>query len=184
MRLLSTSLIVFAFGCSAATTSAPSTDAATTDATGCGATPQVQCYAGSAGLCGDYFVAQVCARGAWACPSGTVPATECRCYGSRPGCACGASGWSCPDAGSDAGDDASTDGGRSFACGGVLRCDLATQYCEAFSGGIMSGIRYVCATLPEACGSAPTCDCMGSMSGPASCRQEADGSIFVTINAP
>jgi hypothetical protein len=180
-RLISTSLIAFALGCSAATTSAPPTDAgladaAGADAAGCGAASSVQCYAGSAGVCGDTFVAQVCTRGAWACPPGTLPAAECRCYGSRPGCTCGASGWTCPNLGSDA--------GRSFACGPVLRCDLDAQYCEAFSGGIRAGVRYRCATLPTECGSAPSCACMGPQPEPASCRQEADGSIFITINAP
>lgn len=184
IRPLSIVFIVCALGCSAATTSAPPTDAATTDAPGCGATPAGQCYSGSGGSCGDYFVSQVCSGDAWACPPGTMPAAQCRCFGSRPGCSCGPSGWACPDAGTDAGADASADGGRTFACGGVLRCDLATQYCTAFSGGVMSGIRYVCTTLPEACGSAPSCACMGSMSGPEVCRQEPDGSIFITVNAP
>ncbi|MEI8258669.1 MAG: hypothetical protein WCJ30_23595, partial [Deltaproteobacteria bacterium] len=70
----------------------------------CGAQPSAGCAFGSAGTCGDVEVPPVCDGGAWHCPSGTIPTSQCRCFGRPPGnCTCTASGWQCPtDAGVDA----------------------------------------------------------------------------------
>ncbi len=71
----------------------------------CGIQPSDRCAYGSAGgACGDVEVPQVCDGGAWHCPSGTVPMSQCRCFGRPPtNCTCSTSGWQCPvDAGVDA----------------------------------------------------------------------------------
>ena len=177
-RSLRPSLLVLwlAVGCGATTTNTVARDAATTDATAdagpCGVAPAIECYRGSAGVCGDTFTSPVCRGGAWDCPAGTVRAAMCRCFGSRPGCVCSASGWECPDA------------GRPFACGDTLRCDLNAEFCRGVSGGVMAGTRYGCEPIPAACAASPTCACVVPEPGASTCRQEADGSIHVSINAP
>lgn len=176
--LIALSIVV---GCGATTTNTVAADASVTDATAadvgaCGATPSLECYSGSAGLCGDTFTSPVCRGGVWACPAGTLRSSECRCYGSRPGCTCGASGWVCADAGADA--------GRSFACGETLRCDGNAEFCRGVSGGVMAGTRYSCEALPAECVASPTCACVVPEPGATTCRREPDGSIHVSINAP
>ncbi|MCU0696354.1 MAG: hypothetical protein MUC96_07490 [Myxococcaceae bacterium] len=54
------------------------------------------CVSGTpGGECGDGALQGVCVSGAWQCPSGTIPSTQCACVGLRPGCTCTPSGWSC-----------------------------------------------------------------------------------------
>ncbi len=59
------------------------------------------CATGTAGgACGDALVGPDCVDGAWRCPSGTIPVTQCACLGRPPGaCFCASTGWQCPDAG-------------------------------------------------------------------------------------
>ncbi|MFO0605387.1 MAG: hypothetical protein U0324_19560 [Polyangiales bacterium] len=82
------------------------------------------CVSGTAGgACGDVVTAPTCVRGAWTCPAGQVFITQCACTGRPPAssCTCTPSGWSCPDAGTDAG-TAGTLCGRDSDCASGLLC--------------------------------------------------------------
>lgn len=62
------------------------------------------CVAGSpGGVCNDVGQAPTCSNGVWVCPSGTIPTSQCACFGvPPPGCTtCTSSGWLCSDGGRD-----------------------------------------------------------------------------------
>ena len=86
---------------------------------GCNADASIWCASGqltaSGGVsCGDALTQPVCSAGAWTCPTGWMPLSECDCAGHlSTACVCTPSGPSCPDAGADA----TSDGGMcGFGC--------------------------------------------------------------------
>lgn len=103
-------------GSSGGTSSSPAADASPGEGGGSGckdgetkspAGSTDGCFGGSNHVCGDYSRPYVCEGGAFRCPKGSVPASECWCFAMNPpagACSCTPSGWSC--AGADAGADA------------------------------------------------------------------------------
>lgn len=128
------------------------------------------------GSCSDVTTSPMCVDGAWRCPEGTIPRTEC-----SPTC----TGGVCTvDTGTavDAASDAAGDAARTFACGPTLRCTGGEQYCQATLGGVSTTPRYACLALPSACLPRPTCACLPS--GGSTCTQSADGDLTRQILAP
>jgi hypothetical protein len=100
---------------------------------GCSGRP-ASCVSGTpGGQCGDAVTAPTCTGGAWTCPPGQFPVTECVCVGRPPGptCTCGAAGWVCPDAGADAAGEGG--GTLGTACAGDGDCASGLLCCTPCS---------------------------------------------------
>jgi hypothetical protein len=122
---------------------------------------QPTCVMGTpGGLCGDAAFMASCVQRSWVCPANTIPSTQCACSGNRgPMCTCTATGWSCVDAGTDAGvcplDCTEGDAGAGGTCmAGTCVCNPgftknpATGRCVASQ---TCGIRQVTASTPLTC---------------------------------
>ncbi len=114
-------------------------------------------------------------RGAGACPA--VYSPVCGCDGRVHGNECEMRA---------AGADLNTLGGctapmGTFGCGATF-CNRGTQYCQAFSGGIVAQVRYSCQQVPAGCGATPTCACLPTSGG--MCTEDADHNLTVRIFAP
>lgn len=158
-------------------TDAPTTatDAPTTspDAPiGCGDSPGGACVSGTpGGACGDAALPMVCSNGAWRCPAGTIPLSQCRCVGRPPGdCVCTDSGWQCAiDAGTTTG----------FACGDRI-CEHGAEYCAVILDDTGGPNIYRCNALPPACNGAASCACVTGTSPGNSCTESPDGDVTLT----
>jgi len=93
---------------------APSPLPGTGGSSGCDASPPFSCFGGvgEGEGCGDSGFYAVCSGGVWVCPAGSVPESECGCFGppiacyfgvSKGACAradaspiCGGGRWTCP----------------------------------------------------------------------------------------
>jgi len=113
-------------------------------------------------ICGDVAYPGSCTNGAWVCPAGTVPISQCNCYGPPPGtaCSCTPSGWSCPDGGNPGtGGEGPVNPGTGGS-GGVMSCvymPCPTGLCltiKSATDASSTTVQQVC-ILPPPTG----CDC-------------------------
>lgn len=73
---------------------------------------------------------------------------------------------------------------ETFACGD-LQCDLATEYCERFTGGpVPADPAYTCYPFSDACLDTPTCACLAEAGRFGECTASSEGGLTVEETAP
>ncbi len=141
---------------------------------GCAGAPNFNCAGGANGVCGDVVYNPVCVSEHWACGSGQIPVSECRCFGSPQTCLDGGAAGSGAGAGGrgggggrggtggvvDGGSACAADARFSCAAGSPLSCSDAFQSAACVSGqwqcpgGTIPTSQCICVGAPP-----PGCSC-------------------------
>lgn len=109
------------------------------------------------------------------CPAAIGASEVCGCDGKLYPNACEAH-----SAGTDLNANGSCpEGADHFACG-YLQCDLTTQYCVHDTKAASADQAYVCAALPQACGTTAACGCLAGVQCGTDCTGDGTHGLTVT----